>query len=497
MKPLRLSPTNRHRTGRAGLGLLLALGSVVGTMPLASAEAPDGGGGWEPDPTEPIFSPPANGFDWSVPDRFAAKSDGRFVWHWNEAAVKYDADYVNPTSFSMNIDGCQTEDDLVASIGNRPTTNTYVFESATGQRIEGKDCTITATFPEEAKYDVRWTAVRPDGSQLGSWGQTVEIKDLLIVAMGDSYGSGEGAPEYNRRDGEMYGTWVDTRCHRSSFAGAPQAARAIEASDPKTSVTFLSFACSGATINREYGRYSDNYQEKQHDPWAPFDPAQNDGSGVLGPYRGVQPPSPDAEKIPSQVDQLVAALRPAGRPVEAVRDIDALVMSAGGNDASFGPLASACVIWDDCRDPNNKAFTGPDGTKVNLETRVGHDLNTMPGRYDALAARLQGLPASAGIDIGDTYVTEYPRPRHEARRRQGPGVRLHPRRHHDHDGDVQRDLDASPRERAGLRPQRLPPDPERTTARSGRPPRVELRRWRERGLPRPRLLRRQLPLRQR
>ncbi len=405
--------SRRHAAGRIGLGMLLLLGSAVGSMPLAGAEAPDDAPGWEPEPEEPIFSAPANGFDWSVPDRFRDKGDGRFIWHWNEAEVKYDESYVNPTSFPMNISGCQTETDLSKAMAGQPTVNTYVFESADGQRIEGKDCDIQATFPEEAKYDVRWTAIRPDGSQLGSWNQTVEVKDLLIVAMGDSYGSGEGAPEYDRVSGAMYGTWVDNRCHRSSFAGAPQAARAIEMADRKTSVTFLSFACSGATINREYGGYSDKFPENKHDPWAPFDPAKNDGSGILGESRGVQPPNKDdySDKIPAQVDQLAAALRPAGRSVEAVRDIDALVMSAGGNDASFGPLASACVIWDDCRHPDNKAFTNPNGgAKVNLDARIGHDLDTMPGRYDALASALAELKANHSIDIGGTYVTEYPDP---------------------------------------------------------------------------------------
>lgn len=418
MRPNRLPRTTRGgAAGRTALALLLLLGVLLGGMPTASAiiDGDGDGGGGETEP--PPFSPPANGFDWSVPDRFAEKADGRFVWHWNEAEVRYDPAHVNPTSWPMHISGCQTEADLAATVNGEPTALTYVFESATGQRIEGRDCQVTATFPEEARYDVRWSAKRDDGSLFGSWTQTVEIKDLLIVAMGDSYGSGEGAPEYNRVDGAMWGTWVDTRCHRSSFAGAPQAARAIERTSSKTSVTFMSFACSGATINREYGKWAeegDAYREDKHDPWAPFDPAKNEGSGVLAPYRGVQPPNEAdfGDKIPAQVDQLVSALRGGGQTGEGVREVDALVMSAGGNDASFGPLASACVIWDDCRHPDNKSFTNPSGSgeKVNLETRVGHDLASMPGRYDALAAALDGIEANQGIEIAGTYVTEYPDP---------------------------------------------------------------------------------------
>lgn len=79
-----------------------------------------------------------------MPDRFAEKADGRFVWHWNEAEVRYDPAHVNPTSWPMHISGCQTEADLVAAINGEPTAHTYVFESATGQRIEGRDCQFTA-----------------------------------------------------------------------------------------------------------------------------------------------------------------------------------------------------------------------------------------------------------------------------------------------------------------------------------------------------------------
>jgi FG-GAP-like repeat len=57
--------------------------------------------------------------------------------------------------------------------------------------------------------------------------------------------------------------WEDKRCHRSANAGPAQAALEIERSDPHTSVTFLSYACSGASITE----------------------------GLVGWYDGVEPPS--------------------------------------------------------------------------------------------------------------------------------------------------------------------------------------------------------------
>ena len=44
-------------------------------------------------------------------------------------------------------------------------------------------------------------------------------------------------------------TWQDERCHRSAFAGSAQAALAIEQADPRTSVTFVHLACSGAKVD--------------------------------------------------------------------------------------------------------------------------------------------------------------------------------------------------------------------------------------------------------
>jgi len=43
--------------------------------------------------------------------------------------------------------------------------------------------------------------------------------------------------------------WQDQRCDRSGYSGPAQAALALEAADPHTSVTFISFACSGASLN--------------------------------------------------------------------------------------------------------------------------------------------------------------------------------------------------------------------------------------------------------
>lgn len=60
----------------------------------------------------------------------------------------------------------------------------------------------------------------------------------------------------------------------------------LEAVDPHSTVTFLSFACSGATISQPY--FGD---QSSFDPYRP-PPGQTQprGAGILGPYIGTEPP---------------------------------------------------------------------------------------------------------------------------------------------------------------------------------------------------------------
>ena len=56
----------------------------------------------------------------------------------------------------------------------------------------------------------------------------IYIKDYLVVALGDSYGSGEGAPDIKSQpSGSIFGgytdpVWEDKRCHRSANSAASE-----------------------------------------------------------------------------------------------------------------------------------------------------------------------------------------------------------------------------------------------------------------------------------
>jgi hypothetical protein len=194
------------------------------------------------------------------------------------------------------------------------------------------------------------------------------VEDFVIVAIGDSYFSGEGNPDVPQvlnPDGSVAqpAVWQDARCHRSALAGPSLAAAALQQARPDLRVRFASFACSGATVP----------------------------VGLIGPYAGAVPP-PGQPPLPSQLDQAASWLAQQG-----LSRIDALVVSIGGNDANFAALVAACAVAFFC-------YTDP-GT-IALRDQ---GLAVLAGRYDQLAAAI-----ASRLTVGRVYLTEYPDPTRNA-----------------------------------------------------------------------------------
>ena len=417
--------------------LSLAVGVVMALVmafsaPASAAGEVDPGGGVGEGPGEeipdPPFVPPANGFVWTMQPRFGPLHNGIVDYHWNEARPaplrwgateddreRYDPAHVNPAAFNVDFYGCPSAEEDEASRSNPPAaTNTYDWIVA-GQALGPKrSCLLTHSFASQGSYQVSVTITGPDAA--GPFHQQVVIKDHLIVSIGDSYGSGEGNPDV-ARTADQPARWADRRCHRSAKAGPAQAALALERSDPHSSVTFLSFACSGATISRVYNAYSDacpgdqptsdTYKADAFDPYKPGDPNRPGGSGVISGYQGAEPPncSDFGDHLRPQIQQLTETV--------GDRRIDALITSAGGNDVGFGPLAATCVAsgipfgTDSCQ---QALVSGDDGNKYQLETRFEQDRRAMAGRYAAMnqAIRDARLPSGEPLRIAGTYITEYP-----------------------------------------------------------------------------------------
>ena len=374
------------------------------------------------DPQLPPFQAPANGFSWEVPRRFGFNynTDGMINYHWDSVSMTYDPNYIFPESWPARFIGCQTEADADFAWNNTPNTYTWRIVGVSTTTVH--QCIIYLNFPAQGTYHVQMEVRDPSGNVVPAgkdpayFEQEVTIKDYFIVSIGDSLASGEGNPDI-----EMWATanippfgwterspavWQDKRCHRSAKTGAAMAALALEGADPHTSVTFISFACSGATINTP--------------TFDGGDPAKHQGTGILGPYRGAETNVPFSDTfqgyIPAQMDQLRTALanRPAGRPE---RRIDALTISAGGNDIHFGDIVRKCVEDGACWS-NSKVKEDPhSNTEYGLYELVARALKTnfvngepsnsptnVPDGFDVLADQIDELSPAAPAHI---YLTQY------------------------------------------------------------------------------------------
>lgn len=200
---------------------------------------------------------------------------------------------------------------------------------------------------------------------------------------------------------ELQAGWQNRSCHRSSLAAQVQAARLLEERDPRTSVTFVHLACSGATI----------------------------GTGIVGPYAGIEPGAADH---PPQLDVVAElALLDAGQPELGVhRPVDGILLSIGGNDVNFAGIIEKCITFADCPDAptvdavalaarsaycsaaplwsRSECFDSlapPDfDAGLGAEALFLDGLGQLPGSYGETHALL----AAAGLGDVPVHLTQYP-----------------------------------------------------------------------------------------
>ena len=277
------------------------------------------------------------GFTWRMQDRFGPRTkEGLIDYRWDRVHNVYDRDYVNPTSWNVDFDGCSSS----TIAGAR-----FVWE-IDGQTMAESQCRFAHAFATQGAHAIRLTIVTPANESTSFPATIITVKDLLIVSIGDSYASGEGNPDKPRKF--LKAGWIDSRCHRSATAGPALAALTIEQDDPHTSVTFISFACSGAGLKE----------------------------GLTGEFKK------GSVHLRPQLDQVVDAVN--GRP------IDALLISSGGNDLGFADLVLRAI---------RLRHAETDRATANIVTR---GLAGLAQRYADVAHRLSTL------NIAKVFITEYP-----------------------------------------------------------------------------------------
>lgn len=297
---------------------------------------------------------------------------------------------LNASEFSLHADGCAAPPGFVSfdwTLSRVDSGEVLATESTV-------DCVIDLAlpdrpYPEAREYDLSVVAhypATPDQVVLSR----VRVRDVFMVGLGDSYGSGEGNPLDPWHFGDPHAEWDNNRCHRSRLSGQEQAARMID-SIPGINVTFLHLACSGAKA----------------------------AEGILAPYEGLIVDEGRAP-LPSQIEQAAAYVALSAFDRAARRYPDIVVTSIGGNDAGFSDVVKACLLppWvpvpipafpyvapidvDECHEP------GAAGDEI---FRPG--LDTIAGLYADIGRAVNGthptLPALCHPVTGCEFlITEYP-----------------------------------------------------------------------------------------
>ena len=219
-------------------------------------------------------------------------------------------------------------------------------------------CDATVDVPAPGTYRITLTIRKRGGSFLRSDPTLYRLRDALVVSLGESAASGQGNPDVPGEptllgsgqcelttlsaiiDGfgigvsmEREPTWQEPLAYRSYLSGPSRAALALEDWRAGKLVTFLSFASSGAEIEK----------------------------GLFQPQRDFQ-----------DVGQIEEARRTV-----AGRRIDALLLSIGGNDVNFGPGLKDLV----------KDFVGK-GQDATFE-EINHEIDLLPRKYRLLAERIE------------------------------------------------------------------------------------------------------------
>jgi lysophospholipase L1-like esterase len=243
--------------------------------------------------------------------------------------------------------------------------------------------------------------------------------DRLIVALGDSFISGEGNPDVPSRIGRepppggrepppdpvfaradwsgrlaphqyRRATWWDEPCHRSLLSWPVLASATRAAREPREAVTLVHLGCSGATTG-------DIIKKGQRD------------------LAGNGEDEPKEETQLAQLQALLAAA-PSGKP----RRPDHVLLSAGGNDIGFAGVIKALVLPTEYRLGSlAKAAVGALGGVVCPYRNSGPDLNALCALKPSAQKRLEGyLPGAletlsatiAKLEWGPVHHFQYPNP---------------------------------------------------------------------------------------
>ena len=353
-------------------------------------------------------------FDWRG---WAAQGAGRLCWNPKNRMHDLCGDvesYINPTSHEIEISLRPLVPNKLISefncdwrVGNAPVVTAPC------------DGAVTASLPYPNGADISVAVVGEQPITLKA-----KVRDLLIVGLGDSFGSGEGNPDmpaefseaqryknlYPRRknnDASGSALWTDELCHRSLYGHQLRAALQIAVENPQSAVTFLGYACSSAGI--EAGILGpQEYVER-----VSTTRAQSSDSAEAAPSRFLSGDSKDA-----QIRWLLRELcRVKPRESDGLwvcpdnqfrRSVDYLFLSIGGNDVGFRNV----VAWATLREGTSATLAKFFGATVSAKQFARNMKDILPGVYARLAKAIErAVPlysGDQGFDASHVILTAYP-----------------------------------------------------------------------------------------
>jgi hypothetical protein len=240
------------------------------------------------------------------------------------------------------------------------TTFAWTVTSSTGQStpLTGERPTLDL---QQGAYTVQLTETGLRGNPNPVVITTIiQVKDVLIVSIGDSYASGEGDPDVH---GVLEPQWAyspdpamelqNADAHRSTVAAPAQFALALQQKNPHEAVTFVSVADSGASIP----------------------------DGVLGPMTSI---GDSSVQLPAQMTELQSII--------GTRHIDVLTVSVGGDDVYFSTLIENLI---------DNTYEGSP-TLPQVQQSFDQSLAALPQHYAELAQSI------AAFNPGQVMITDYP-----------------------------------------------------------------------------------------
>ena len=274
--------------------------------------------------------------------------------------------YLSPDGFPVTLDACGSTGTTYS--WTLTNTRTQSQQRLSSRPLTAKGCKSRVTLPEG---DYSFTLTVASGARSTTNTVTAKVHNILMLALGDSYASGEGNPRnvqaWIQRGGLLVGFrpyWDDDTCNRSVHGAPAQAALALEKASTQTSVTLVDVTCSGATITQ----------------------------GILGQQFG---------QIPTQLAQ--------ARSIIGSSPVDLVTLSIGGNDVGFSSVLGSCLLNDNC--PIVPASSGILRSYPSLHAGVTTQTGKLPSAYASINACLTGKTCPNAITLAPGAVvlpTLYP-----------------------------------------------------------------------------------------